>query len=57
MASYKEVGFRWAFMGLSSESKPMPTENRKVSDGVIFYEVDTSKEYVFYDGQWYEKTN
>lgn len=52
-----EVGFRWHFIGLSTGSKPTQEECKRVSDGVVFYEADTSKEYVYYQGTWYEKTN
>lgn len=38
------------FIGLSSETK-----RTDVANGSTFYEADTSKAYVFYDGEWYEK--
>lgn len=47
---------RWDFIGLSTESKPTATSN-KVVDGSTFYEVDTSKLYIWVNDQWYEKTS
>lgn len=46
--------FRWDFYGLSTDSKPDAT-NPKVADGSTYYEADTSKLYVWYKDQWYEK--
>lgn len=45
--------FRWDFLGLSTESKPTAT-NENVTDGSTYFEVDTSKMYVWYKNQWYE---
>ena len=47
--------FRWDFYGLSTDTKPDAT-NPKVADGSTYYEADTSKLYVWYKDQWYEKT-
>lgn len=46
--------YRWDFYGLSTDSKPDAT-NPKVADGSTYYEADTSKLYVWYKDQWYEK--
>ena len=48
--------YRWDFIGLSTDSKPTPATSEKVADGSTYYESDTSKLYVWYDDQWYEKT-
>lgn len=48
--------YRWDFIGLSTDTKPTPAESEKVTNGSTFYESDTSKLYVFYQTQWYEKT-
>ena len=47
---------RWDFIGLSTDSKPTATSN-KVVDGSTFYEVNTSKLYIWVKDQWYEKTS
>lgn len=39
------------FVGLSSETK----ETEGISNGSTFYEVDTSKLFIFYKGTWYEQ--
>ena len=46
--------FRWDFYGLSTDAKPT-ADNPRVADGSTFYEADTSKLYVWYNNQWYEK--
>lgn len=46
--------YRWDFIGLSTDDKPT-ADNPKVTDGSTFYESDTSKYYIWYDDQWYEK--
>lgn len=46
--------YRWDFIGLSTDSKPT-ADNPKVTDGSTFYESNTSKLYVWYNDQWYEK--
>ena len=46
--------YRWDFYGLSTDSKPT-ADNPKVANGSTFYEADTSKLYVWYTDQWYEK--
>lgn len=48
--------YRWDFIGLSSETKPT-ANNENVTDGSTFYEADTSKLYIFCQGEWYEKTS
>ena len=42
---------RFDFIGLSSEDKP----TAEAVDGSTFYEVDTSKFYIYYKEQWYEQ--
>lgn len=46
---------RWDFLGLSTDTKPTPTTSEDVTDGSTYYEVDTSKLYVYYGNNWYEK--
>lgn len=46
--------FRWDFIGLSTDDKPT-ADNPRVADGSTYYESDTSKVYVWYKTQWYEK--
>lgn len=46
--------FRWDFYGLSTDTKPDAT-NPRVADGSTYYEANTSKLYVWYKDQWYEK--
>lgn len=48
-----EQKYRWDFLGLSTESKPTAT-NENVTDGSTYFEVNTSKMYVWYKDQWYE---
>lgn len=45
---------RWDFLGLSTDSKPTPSTSTRVVDGSTFFEVDTSKLYIYYTDQWYE---
>lgn len=47
--------YRWDFIGLSTDSKP-DSSNPKVANGSTYYESDTSKLYVWYNNEWYEKT-
>ena len=47
--------YRWDFIGLSTDSKPTPETSEKVADGSTFYCSDTSKLYIWYKDQWYEK--
>lgn len=47
--------FRWDFIGLSTDTKPTPSNSSKVVDGSTFYCSDTSKLYVFYKDTWYER--
>lgn len=47
---------RWDFIGLSTDTKPTPSDSPKVVDGSNFYEVDTSKLYIWAKNDWYEKT-
>ena len=51
-----ENHYRWDFIGLSTDSKPTPATSYKVTDGSTFYEANTSKLYVWYSTQWYERT-
>lgn len=51
----KEQQIRWDFLGLSTDTKPTPATSEKVVDGSTFYETNTSKLYVWYKNQWYEK--
>lgn len=46
--------YRWDFIGLSTDSKPTASSPRVVN-GSTYYEADTSKAYVWYKDQWYEK--
>ena len=48
--------YRWDFIGLSTDTKPTKATSDKVANGSTYYESDTSKLYVFYGDQWYEKT-
>lgn len=48
--------FRWDFYGLSTDTKPDAT-NPRVADGSTYYEANTSKLYVWYKDQWYEKAS
>lgn len=41
---------RMDFIGLSNETKPTDAVN-----GSSFYEVDTSKFFIYYNGTWYEQ--
>lgn len=48
--------YRWDFIGLSTYTKPTPETSDKVADGSTYYESDTSKLYIWYKDNWYEKT-
>lgn len=48
--------YRWDFIGLSTDPKPTKATSEKVTNGSTYYESNTSKLYVFYGDQWYEKT-
>ena len=50
-----KIHYRWDFIGLSTDSKPTTSTSPKVVDGSTYYEADTSKLYVWYSDQWYEK--
>lgn len=50
-----EIKYRYDFIGLSTDEKPTPTTSNEVVDGSTYYESDTSKLYVWYNNQWYEK--
>ena len=50
-----EQYIRWDFLGLSTDTKPTPATSEKVTDGSTYYEVDTSKLYVYCKDNWYEK--
>ena len=47
--------YRWDFIGLSTDTKPTPATSENVTDGSTYYEVDTSKLYVWCQDDWYEK--
>ena len=42
---------RYDYLGLSSDEKP----TKKAVNGSTFYETDSSKFFIFYDGIWYEQ--
>lgn len=48
---------RWDFIGLSSDTKPTPEEDNRVTLGSTFYEADTSRLYFWTNDQWYRKTS
>lgn len=50
-----KIHYRWDFIGLSTDSKPTSSTSPKVVDGSTYYEANTSKLYVWYNDQWYEK--
>ena len=52
-----DTKYRWDFIGLSTDEKPLPSNSDKVVDGSTFYCSDTSKLYVFCKDTWYEKTS
>ena len=39
---------------LGSEVTPAAAEAATVQDGAVFYETDTNKSYILYDGSWSE---
>lgn len=47
--------YRWDFIGLSTDVKPTKATSLKVTNGSTYYESNTSKLYVWYDDQWYER--
>lgn len=47
--------YRWDFLGLSTDAKPTAETSENVTNGSTYYEADTSKLYIYYDGTWYEK--
>lgn len=47
--------YRWDFIGLSTDVKPTKATSNKVTNGSTYYESDTSKLYVWYGEQWYER--
>lgn len=49
--------YRWDFLGLSTDTKPTPETSENVTNGSTYYEVNTSKLYVYYGTQWYEKAS
>lgn len=55
MAEAKLVRFAYHYIGLSSDDKPIPSSDKRVADGAVFYEADTAKTFVFCQGQWYKK--
>lgn len=52
----EKIQYRWDFIGLSTDTKPTPETNDRVANGSTFYCSDSSKLYVWYKDQWYEKT-
>lgn len=48
--------YRWDFVGLSTDEKPTPEDSELVTDGSTYYCSDTSKLYIWYKDQWYEKS-
>lgn len=42
--------FRSDYLGISIEEKPQVEAN-----GTTYYEVDTSRFYIWYNGTWYEQ--
>lgn len=55
MVAKFEQYIRWDFLGLSTDTKPTPATSENVTDGSTFFEVDTSKLYVWCQDNWYEK--
>lgn len=51
----EKLKYRWDFIGLSTDEKPTPETSEKVVDGSTYYCSDTSKLFVWYKNQWYEK--
>ena len=51
----EEIRTRWDFIGLSTDTKPTKESSTRVVDGSTYYESDTSKLYVWYNDDWYEK--
>lgn len=47
--------YRWDFIGLSTDTKPTKETSENVTNGSTYYEVNTSKLYVYYGNNWYEK--
>ena len=47
--------YRWDFIGLSTDVKPTKATSLKVTNGSTYYESNTSKLYVWYGNQWYER--
>jgi len=46
----KILRFKVRLLGLSTDDKPLDVVN-----GSTFLEVDTSKFYIMYEGEWYEQ--
>ena len=46
---------RWDFIGLSTDEKPTPETDERVVAGSTYYCSDTSKLYVWYDNNWWER--
>ena len=46
---------RWDFIGLSTDEKPTPENDERVVAGSTYYCSDTSKLYVWYDNNWWER--
>lgn len=47
--------YRWDFIGLSTDTKPTKATSEKVTNGSTYYESDTSKLYIWYGSNWYER--
>lgn len=44
--------FRYDYLGLSTETKP---DASKLADGTTYYEVNTGKLWLVYNGTWYDQ--
>jgi hypothetical protein len=51
------LDFRRGWIGLSTDSKPSNVGYLEINDGEEFYETDTGKVFVFYNGSWVRKYN
>ena len=55
MVEVSNQRYRWDFIGLSTDTKPTKATSKKVTNGSTYYESNTSKLYVWYGNQWYER--
>ena len=55
MVEVSNQRYRWDFIGLSTDQKPTKATSKKVTNGSTYYESNTSKLYVWYGNQWYER--